>query len=47
MWNDPLTVLGAWQYALAEGIWIQTTAASRDPIAMSRAPNHTHERNMQ
>jgi hypothetical protein len=24
-----------------------TTVASRDPIAMSQAPNHTHERNMQ
>jgi hypothetical protein len=24
-----------------------TTVASRDPIAMSQAPSHTHERNMQ
>jgi len=26
---------------------VANTVDSRDPIAMSQAPNHTHERNMQ
>jgi hypothetical protein len=50
-WIGPLSVPGAWQRALAEGIdpkqRLPTEVGGRDPIAMTQAPNHTHGRNMQ